>query len=99
MRMTEIVFEGPPPIDAYGQGGFRRGGVRHEGSLALLPHRMDDWPVTRAADIDAAALAPFLAAAEDIDVLLIGLGADIAPLPRPARAALAARRRAAARAA
>lgn len=90
MRMNEITFESRPPIDAYGEGGFRIGGLRHQGSLALLPDRMEDWPVTAPAGIAPATVARFVAAASEIDVLLIGLGADVAALPRAAREALEA---------
>lgn len=88
MRMNEITFETRPPIDAYGEGGFRVGGLRHQGSLALLPARMEDWAVSAPEEITPEAVADFIAAAEEIDVLLIGLGADVAVLPRPAREAL-----------
>ncbi|MEM6441581.1 MAG: Mth938-like domain-containing protein [Pseudomonadota bacterium] len=90
MRMNEISFERRPPIDAYGGGGFTVGGLRHLGGLALLPERMEDWAVQAPDRITPEAVAPFLAAAEEIDVLLIGLGADVAVLPRPAREALEA---------
>ncbi|MEO0681535.1 MAG: Mth938-like domain-containing protein [Pseudomonadota bacterium] len=90
MRMNEITFENRPPIDGYGEGGFRVGGLRHLGGLALLPDRMEGWDVAAPAQITAASVAPFIAAAGDIDVLLIGLGADVAHLPAAARAALEA---------
>jgi len=90
MRMNEITFESRPPIDSYGEGGFRVGGLRHLGGLALLPERMQDWPVSAPAEITPETAAPFIAAADEIDVLLIGLGADVAVLPRAAREALEA---------
>ncbi|MEM1314398.1 MAG: Mth938-like domain-containing protein [Pseudomonadota bacterium] len=88
--MNEITFESRPPIDSYGEGGFRVGGLRHLGSLALLPDRMEDWPVIAPVGIVPGSVARFVAAAAEIDVLLIGLGADVAVLPRPAREALEA---------
>ena len=79
-------------IDAYGNGGFRFAGMSHRGSLLCLPQGMFAWDVTAAADITAATLAPVFAAADDIDVLLIGLGPDIAAIPRELRDALRERR-------
>jgi uncharacterized protein len=88
MQMHEISFDGPPPIEAYGEGGFRLGGVRHLGSLALLPTRMQDWPVATPGMATPQAVAPFLAAADGMDLLLFGMGLDIAHLPADSRRAL-----------
>ena len=88
MQMNEISFPVRPPIDSYGGGGFSLGGVRHAGSLALLPDRMTDWPVRAPAQMTPEAFAPFIAAAAEMDVLLIGMGADIALPPPAVRAAL-----------
>lgn len=88
MRMQEIDFEARPPIDSYGGGGFRIGGAKRLGSQLLLPGGVFDWPVAELAALDADALAPILAEAGEIDVLLIGAGADVAFPPSAARAAL-----------
>lgn len=79
-------------IDAYGNGGFRFAGVSHRGSLLCLPHGMFAWDVAKADEITAETLAPVFAVADDIDVLLIGLGPDIAAIPRALRDALRERR-------
>lgn len=65
------------PIDAYGNGGFRFGGLSHRGSLLCLPQGMWAWEVARPEDIDAKALAGVIAAADSLDTLLIGAGPDI----------------------
>ena len=88
MHMNEISFAARPAIDSYGEVGFRLGGVRHVGSLALLPTRMIDWPVTAPQEATAEAFAPFIEAAAELDVLLIGMGADIAFPAKGAREAL-----------
>lgn len=90
MQMNEISFPSRPPLESYGQGGFSLGGVRHVGSLALLPSRMEDFPARSPAEVTVEALAPFLEAAGEIDVLLLGMGADVAMPPREAREALEA---------
>ena len=79
-------------IDAYGNGGFRFAGISHRGSLLCLPVGMFAWDVGSAAGITAATLAPVFAAADAIDVLLIGVGPDIATIPRDLRDALRERR-------
>jgi uncharacterized protein len=35
----------PAPIDAYGDGGFRFGGMSHRGSLLCFPDGIWAWPV------------------------------------------------------
>jgi uncharacterized protein len=79
-------------IDAYGNGGFRFAGVSHRGSLLCLPKGMFAWDVSAVAEITAETLAPVFAVADDIDVLLIGLGPDIAAIPRELRDALRERK-------
>ena len=76
------------PIDAYGNGGFRFAELSHRGSLLCLPSGMHAWPVTSAAEITLDNLAPVFAVADQIDVLMIGLGSDIVAFPRELRDAL-----------
>ena len=64
------------PVDGYSKGGFRFEGLSHRGSLLCLPSGLWAWPVTQAADIDEAALAPVFAEAADIDLFLLGAGRD-----------------------
>ncbi len=64
------------PVDGYGKGGFRFGGMSHRGSLLCLPSGLWAWPVTRAADLDEAALAPVFAEAAEIGLFLLGVGQD-----------------------
>lgn len=78
------------PIDAYGNGGFRFADMSHRGSLLCLPGGMQAWDVETTAQLTLESLQPVFEAAAEIDVLLIGLGSDIAALPRPIRDALRA---------
>lgn len=85
MRMNEIGYEGPPPIDGYGGGGFRIAGAFFEGDMMLLNASPTPW--TRGA-MDAAAFRAVIDAADRFDVLLVGMGVEIAALPAQARTAL-----------
>ena len=87
MRMAEIGYEGPPPIDSYGGGGFRVAGAFHEGDMLLLGPAPARWA---AEGFAPEAFGVVIEGAADLDVLLIGMGAEIAPLPGPARRALEA---------
>ncbi|MDF2233085.1 MTH938/NDUFAF3 family protein [Albimonas sp. CAU 1670] len=90
MRMIEIDYEARPPIDAYGGGGFRIAGEKRLGSLLHLPSGLAAWSVAAPAETTPEAFAAVLAEAGEIDVVLIGMGPDIAPLPRAAREAFEA---------
>ncbi|MEO5808253.1 MTH938/NDUFAF3 family protein [Devosia sp.] len=74
-------------IDAYGNGGFRFADMSHRGSLLCLPTGMHAWDVNNAGQVTLASLEPVLALADQIDVLFIGLGNDIAAIDPAIRAA------------
>jgi uncharacterized protein len=67
-------FPRPAPIESYGKGGFRFAGMSHRGSLLCLPSGVWAWPVTEAEGITAEMLAPVIAEADAIGILLIGTG-------------------------
>jgi uncharacterized protein len=75
-------------IEGYGNGGFRFAGMSHRGSLLCLPTGMHAWEATSAAEISFANLQPVFDAADQIDVLLVGLGMDIAGFDKSIRQAL-----------
>lgn len=74
MQLDEIVFDGPTPIDSYGPGFFRVDGAVYHGPLAVLPGGILPWD-------GLADAQPFLAIADQIDVLLVGTGAEITAIP------------------
>ncbi|GMG82257.1 Mth938-like domain-containing protein [Paralimibaculum aggregatum] len=86
MRMHEMGFGAQRPIDSYGPGGFRIGGDWIAGSVLVSA----DGIAPAEGEITEPAIAPVLAMAAEIDVLLIGQGPEIAPLPGPVRRALEA---------
>lgn len=70
------------PVDAYGDGGFRFGGMSHRGSILILPSGVHGWSAVTPADITVDSLAPVFDEAADIDMLLIGAGGDLVPAQR-----------------
>jgi uncharacterized protein len=81
MRLNEIRFTDGLPVDGYGPGFFRVGGAVHEGAILVLPSGVVRW----GGFDDCAALA---AAADAVDVVFVGTGAELAHLPKEFRAAL-----------
>jgi uncharacterized protein len=72
-------------IEGYGNGGFRFAGMSHRGSLLCLPTGMHAWEARTAAEVSVENLKPVFDAADEIDVLLIGLGHDIAGFDKSIR--------------
>lgn len=83
MRLNEVTFNDAVPVDGYGPGFFRLGGAVHDAPVAVLPSGVTAWGGFEDA-------SPFVAAAGEIDFLLVGTGADIAHIPSAFRGALEA---------
>lgn len=77
-------------IQGYRQGGFTIGGVRHEGSVLVLPERTISWGVGGMAELSTASLAPILQAERSVEILVLGSGARFAMISQELRAALKA---------
>jgi uncharacterized protein len=75
----------PALIEAYGNGGFRFGGMSHRGSLLCLPDGIWAWPVGNVSELTLAALEPALKRGGTLDVFLIGVGREPWPLPERLR--------------
>ena len=83
MRLTEISYGQALAIEGYGPGFFRVGTHVLHGACLVTPWGAGPWGGV--ADID-----PVLALIGRIDVLLVGMGADIAQVPRAFRAPIEA---------
>lgn len=83
MRLTEVSYGSAQPIEGYGPGFFRLGAHVLRGACLITPWDAGPWGGLED-------MATPLAMAGRIDVLLLGLGADIAPVPRAFREALEA---------
>ena len=75
-------------IDDYGNGGFRFAGMSHRGSIFALPGGVRAVALARMDEIDAAMID--VAIAEKVDLLIVGTGEALVPLPAPLRAKLRA---------
>ncbi len=70
------------PIEAYGNGGFRFGGMSHKGSILCLPSGIWDWPVASLSELDVSSFGDVLALGRAVPFCLLGTGSA---LLRPAR--------------
>jgi uncharacterized protein len=77
---------GKHPIEGYGAGGFRFGGMSHRGSILALPSGIRAWDAAVFQDITVESLAPVFAEAPGlIEHLLIGTGTELVPIARELR--------------
>ena len=88
--IREQHYPGRAPIDAYGNGGFRFADMSHRGSILCLPSGIHGWAQADGDPLDVEAFARVIAESEDIEVLLVGTGDDLRPIPRATREALKA---------
>ena len=78
MKLNEIEFGSARPIEGYGPGFFRIGGEVWPGSLLV-------WEEGAAAWDGFADHGSLLALSNEIDVVFVGTGTEIAPLPKDFR--------------
>ncbi|MFY0680286.1 MAG: Mth938-like domain-containing protein [Thalassovita sp.] len=81
MQMNEVTFDEAVPIDGYGPGFFRVAGEVLQGAVIVTAEKAKSW----AGFDDPEAL---LALKDEVDVLFVGMGREIAHLPRDLRVAL-----------
>lgn len=79
MRLNEVIFTDALPIDGYGPGFFRIGGVVHQGAMICAPNGVQSWDGTA---------EMLVGLAEQVDVLFYGTGAEIAHIPSADRSVL-----------
>ncbi len=88
MEITPLIPEGRQVIESYGDGRFRVSGVPLEGSLLVLPTATFPWPVVDPAGITLDSLSPLLGADPPVEILLVGTGKRLVPLPPMLKAQL-----------
>lgn len=82
MAEDNRFFPQRAPIDSYGNGGFRFGGMSHQGSILILGDGMHAWTAARLADVTVADLATVLDAPRRPYSFILGSGATPVMPPR-----------------
>ena len=81
MEIRDAHFPGRAPLEAYGNGGFRFAEMSHRGSLLCVPSGIYGWDITDASAFTPEAFQKVLEEQADIEVLLVGTGKELRPLP------------------
>ena len=90
MDLTPLIPGGRQIIESYGGGRFRISGQVHAGSRLVFPERVLPWAATAASEASLENLAPVVEAgrAGSVDLLLLGQGVRMQPVPVALRQAL-----------
>ncbi|WP_170331035.1 Mth938-like domain-containing protein [Ruegeria arenilitoris] len=83
MRLNQVTFTDAKPVDGYGPGFFRIGGEVFEGAVLTGPTGTKAWG--QYTDVQ-----PLLDLSEEVDVLFIGTGKEMAHIPGDLRSTLEA---------
>jgi uncharacterized protein len=73
---------GRHPIDSFGNGGFRLGGVSHQGSLLISASGTRALEIKSVAELQPSHVEVLVTEKADSDMLLIGTGREMLPLPK-----------------
>jgi uncharacterized protein len=89
MDLTPLIPAGRQIVESYGGGRFRVSGRVFEGSILVLTDRTLPWPVADIASMTIVDLAVVAEAARGggVDLLLVGCGARMVPVPSALRQA------------
>jgi uncharacterized protein len=87
MDVSPVVPSDRQVIDSYGGRSFRISGIVFEGAVLVRPDGTETWAARSMAEVTAAVLAPLLAG-RGIELLLLGCGARMLPVPSELRRAL-----------
>jgi len=88
LEIRQAHFPGRAPIEAYGDGGFRFADMSHRGSILCLPSGIYGWEPGNRDMLAEADFLRILNEAASIEVLLVGTGTSLQPLPRELKARL-----------
>lgn len=81
LTMNEQRRKDVPLISAYGKGGFTINGRDIAGIVMILPHDVIALPVAELAQLTSSMLEPLFELSPAAEIVLIGTGQKMAPLP------------------
>ena len=88
--IREAHYPGRAPIEAYGNGGFRFADMSHRGSILCLPSGIYGWEPGDAGRLTPGDFERLMEEADGVEIMLVGTGKELKPLPADLRAAFRA---------
>jgi uncharacterized protein len=89
MDVTPIIPADRQLIDGYAASGFRVRGIAYTGAILVFPDGTQAWDVRTLDEVTPASLQPVIARGT-VQILLLGCGRRMRPVPAPLRQALRA---------
>lgn len=89
MELTPVIPSGRQVIESYGARGFRVTGIAYASSILVFPDATLTWPVTSIEGVTLETLRPVIERG-GTEILLLGCGARMTPVPAALRQALKA---------
>ena len=80
MDITPAISDDKKIVESYGDLQFKISGERYQGSVMVFPQHVQAWAPSSLEEITAESLSS--ASRDKVDVLLLGCGPKMAPLPR-----------------
>ena len=87
--VTPLIPAGRQVVDSYGRNGFHVSGVAYEGAILVTAEATVAWPVSSLTEVTLDSLSALFD--RGIEILLLGCGARMVPVPPALRAALKAK--------
>jgi len=87
--VTPLIPAGRQVVDSYGRNGFHVSGVAYEGAILVTAEATVAWPVGSLAEVTLDSFSALFG--RGIEILLLGCGARMTPVPPVLRAALKAK--------
>ncbi|MFV1852471.1 MAG: Mth938-like domain-containing protein [Thalassospira sp.] len=88
VEVSTMVAEGRNLVSGYGDGLFRFGDEKVTGSVILFPEAIYSWNVKSIDDITPESFARVIEKADDVEILILGMGTRLTPVPMAWRQAL-----------
>lgn len=85
LEIRAAHFPGRAPLDAYGNGGFRFADMSHRGSILCLPSGIHGWDAQDFPGLEEQDFQRLFDEAGEFDVLLVGTGKTLIPMPADLR--------------
>lgn len=87
--VTPLIPAGRQVVDSYGRNGFHVSGIAYAGAILVTPDVTVSWHVSSFADVTLDSLSALFE--RGVEILLLGCGARMAPVPMELRVALKAK--------
>jgi uncharacterized protein len=88
MEISPVVPADRQLVQAYGPEWFKISGVVHRSAVLVFPDRTEAWAASHPDELSAESFEPLRAVADQVDILIVGLGPQFLMFPPALRQTL-----------